>query len=108
LRSGHPQRYVPYPRPVSPVAKYSLARLGLFLGAAAVMVAVPLPISLLLKLAIALLISAVLSWFLLRRLRDDVAHHLAAAAQKRTHRKEQLRAALAGEDDEPAAGTGRD
>jgi uncharacterized protein with GYD domain len=60
---------------------------------------------------IAVLISAVLSYVLLRRWRDEVAVQISAAAQRRAANKEELRAALAGTDagtdegtDEPRAG----
>jgi hypothetical protein len=84
--------------PVSPMIKYTLARLGLFGVVAAVLIALPLGIQLFLRLAIAILISATVSYFALRGLRDEVAEQLAAAARRRAERKRQLRAALAGED----------
>lgn len=79
--------------------KYTLARLGLFVVAAAVLLVVPIELNPFLKLGIALIASAILSFFLLRKLRDDVAHQLADSARDRADRKEKLRSALAGEDD---------
>jgi mannitol-specific phosphotransferase system IIBC component len=82
--------------------KYTLARFGLLL--AALLVVLPIPrLDLILKLLIAFAASFVLSWFLLRRMRDEMALDLARSSAQRRERKEQLRAALAG-DDEPPAG----
>jgi hypothetical protein len=83
---------------MSPLTKYTLARLGLFVATAAVLLVLPIGLSLLLRLAIAVLLSAIASFFLLRPLRDRVADQLAAAGQRRAARKERLRDALAGED----------
>ncbi len=83
---------------MSPMLKYTLARLGLFVVVAAVLLVVPIDLNPFLKLAIALIMSAVLSFFLLRGLRDQVAHQLASASRQRADRRENLRSALAGED----------
>ena len=80
------------------MVKYSLARLGLFVVAAAVLVALPVPVHVLVKLAAAVLVSAALSWFLLRGLRDQVSVQVGAAVQRRSEEKQRLRAALAGEE----------
>jgi uncharacterized protein DUF4229 len=85
---------------MSPLLKYSLARLGLFLAAAAVLLAVPIELNLFLRLGIALVVSALLSFFLLRKMRDSVADQLAAASRGRADRRERLRSALAGDDQE--------
>jgi len=77
--------------------KYTLGRLGLFLVVLAALL--PVPMNLLVKLMIAVLVSALLSFFLLRGWRDEMAASLAAAAQRRREQRERLRAALAGEDD---------
>ncbi len=84
---------------MSPLTKYSLARLGLLLAAAAVLFVIPIDLDPLLRLALALLVSAGLSFFLLRPLRDRVAEQLAAASRERAERKERLRSALAGDDE---------
>lgn len=85
---------------MNPVMKYTLARLVLFVVCAAVVfLAVPGPVNPLLKLLIALVLSAAGSFFLLRRWRDEVAEQLAAGAARRRGEKERLRAALAGEDE---------
>ena len=85
---------------MNPVVKYSLARLGLFVLVAAVLLVVPLPLDVFLRLLIALLVSAVASYFLFKGMRDEVANHLAAAMERRQERKARLQAALAGEEDE--------
>ena len=83
---------------MNPMMKYTLARLGLFIAAAAVLLVVPIELNPFLKLGIALIASAILSFFLLRKLRDDVANQLAATARDRAERNEKLRSALAGEE----------
>ena len=85
---------------MSPLVKYSLARLGLFLAAAAVLLFIPIELNVFLRLAIALIVSALLSFVLLRTLRDRVAQQLAVAARARAERRERLRSALAGDDQE--------
>jgi type II secretory pathway component PulJ len=55
--------------------------------------------NLFLKLMIALILSAVLSFALLRRWRDEVAEQLSASSRRRVEQKEKLRTALAGEDE---------
>jgi hypothetical protein len=84
---------------MSPSVKYTLGRLGLFLAVLGALL--PVPMNLLLKLMVAVLVSAVLAFFLLRGWRDEMAASLAAAADRRRADKERLRAALAG-DDTPA------
>jgi hypothetical protein len=88
---------------VSPLVKYTLARIGLFVVVAAVLLAIPFELNLFLKLAIALLISAGLAVFLLRGMRDDLTNQLASAADRRKAEKARLRAALAGAEAETPA-----
>jgi hypothetical protein len=83
---------------VSPALKYTLARIGLFVAVAAVLFVLPIHIDPLLRLMIAVLVSAVLALVLLRRWRDDVAVQVSAAAKRRAEAKERLRTALAGDD----------
>jgi chromate transport protein ChrA len=83
---------------MSPFMKYTLARMGIFVVVAAALFFVPAPIDPLLRLLIALLISAVLSYFVLGRLRNQVGVQVAGVVQRRTERKERLRSALAGDD----------
>jgi predicted Kef-type K+ transport protein len=83
---------------MSPVIKYTLARIGLFV---VVFVALlPVSLDIFVKLLIALVASAGFSFILLRGLRDRMANEMAAAAERRKAEKERLRTALAG-DDEP-------
>jgi Protein of unknown function (DUF4229) len=88
---------------MSPAAKYTLGRLGLFV---VVFVAL-LPLSdlhILIRVMLALVISAVAALFLLKGWRDDMARQLAGVAERRRAEKERLRAALAGDETAPAAG----
>jgi membrane protein implicated in regulation of membrane protease activity len=85
---------------VSPYLKYTLARLGLFAVVLLGLWFVP-ALSLLLKLMIAVLVSAVLSWFLLRGVRDEVANRVEHTMQRRREEKEKLRSALAGDEERP-------
>jgi len=87
---------------MNPIVKYTLARIALF-AACAGLVSLPADMNFFLKLLIALLVSSVASFFLLRQWRDEVAEHLSAASRRRLDQKERLRAALAGEDETPQA-----
>jgi hypothetical protein len=84
---------------MSPIVKYTIARLGLFVVVAAVLLAIPVQVDVLIKLAGALLITFVLAFFLLRRLRDEMAEQIAETMRRRAEKKERLRAALSGEDE---------
>jgi hypothetical protein len=93
---------------MNPAMKYALARIGLFVVVAVpLMLFLPREMSTLLKLMIAILISAALSFFLLRGVRDQVADQMSDNARRKLAEKEKLRAALAG-DDEPARPTATD
>jgi hypothetical protein len=83
---------------MSPVIKYTLARVGLFVGVFAALL--PVSLDIFVKLLIALVASAGFSFVLLRGLRDQVADQMASSAERRKAEKDRLRAALAG-DDEP-------
>ncbi|WP_248294369.1 DUF4229 domain-containing protein [Actinoplanes sp. TBRC 11911] len=89
---------------MSPAVKYTLGRLGLFVVLLLLMIIVPIPLNIFVKAMLALVISAVLSYFLLADWRNKMGEQLAGAASRRTAEKERLRAALAG--DEQAAATG--
>jgi hypothetical protein len=80
--------------------KYTLGRIGLFL--AVLLVLWPVPMNVLVKLMIAVAASAGLAFWLLRRWRDEMAGQLATVAGRRKSERQRLRAALAGEDDDPA------
>ncbi|MEU7865474.1 DUF4229 domain-containing protein [Dactylosporangium sp. NPDC049140] len=84
---------------MSPFIKYTLARFGLFGLAALVMLVLPLDIDVLLKLMIAVFVSAILAFFLLRGLREEASVQAVGMAQRRADNKERLRAALNGDDD---------
>ena len=83
---------------VNPAVKYTLARVGIFVVILVALLPVP-GINTLLKLMIAVLASAVLSWFLLGRMREDVAVQVEQAMERRKDQKDKLRSALAGDDD---------
>jgi len=87
---------------MSPAFKYSYGRLGLFL--LCFLLLLPTPLNILVKAMVALLVSAVLALFVLRRWRDQMGDQLSSAASKRSAEKARLRAALAG-DEEAAAPT---
>lgn len=86
---------------MTPLLKYTFGRLGLFLVAFLLLWPVPGP-SLLVKLLVALLVSFTLSWFVLRRWRQELATDLAGRVERRRVERERLRSALAGEDATPA------
>ena len=83
---------------MSPFMRYSLARVGIFVLVAGGLFLVPIQVDPLLRLMVALLLSAILAYLLLGRLRVQVGEQVAGVAQRRADRKERLRSALAGED----------
>jgi uncharacterized membrane protein YccC len=87
---------------MNPAVKYTLGRLGLFVLIFVLLL--PLPLNILVKAMLALLVSAVLSYFLLSDWRNRMGEQLAGVADRRTQEKERLRAALAGDEDAAAAG----
>ncbi|MGY0234874.1 DUF4229 domain-containing protein [Longispora urticae] len=91
---------------MSPFVKYTLARLGMFAAIMVVLLLLPIPVSLVVKVMIALLISLVLSFFLLKKMRDEMSDYIAGSVERRKAEKDKLRAALAGEDEDapPADG----
>lgn len=80
------------------VVKYTLGRIGLFLLVFAALW--PVDLNVLVKLMIAVVVSAGLAYFLLRGWRHEVAERLADGAQRRQAERDRLRSALAGDDDE--------
>jgi hypothetical protein len=84
---------------VSPAIKYTLGRIGLFVAAALALW--PVDLNIYIKLMLAVVFSAALSFFLLKRWRDEMAEQLTAAAQRRRADKDRLRSALAGDDQPP-------
>jgi hypothetical protein len=85
---------------MNPGLKYTLARFGILLVCLIPAVFLFPNANLLLKLLIAFLVSAILSFFLLRQWRDEVAEQLSANAIRRSGEKQRLRAALAGEEED--------
>lgn len=80
---------------VGPGLKYTLARLGLLAGVLVLLL--PWKMDLLLKLLIAVAVSAILSYFLLRGLREQYAASLQQTFDRRRADKEKLRSTLAGD-----------
>lgn len=87
---------------MSPAFKYSYGRLGLFAVAFALLF--PFPLNILVKAMIALIVSAVSSYFVLAKWRNEMGEQLSTIASRRSAEKERLRAALAGDEDAAAAG----
>ena len=87
---------------MSPAVKYTLGRVGLFVLIFVLLL--PLPLNILVKAMIALVVSAVLSYFLLADWRNQMGEQLAGAASRRAAEKQRLRAALAGDEEAAAAG----
>jgi uncharacterized protein (DUF983 family) len=83
---------------MNPVVKYTLGRIGLFALCAAILVAVPVPVNLWIKLMVALLASVVLQFVVLRSWRVEMIGYVDQAMARRRDEREKLRAALAGED----------
>jgi hypothetical protein len=84
---------------MTPLLKYTLARLGIFVVLAGLLLLAPIDVSPLLKLMVAVLASTVLSFFLLRGMREQVGEQAVEIARRRTEKRERLRAALNGDDD---------
>ncbi|MEV0425214.1 DUF4229 domain-containing protein [Micromonospora sp. NPDC050495] len=84
---------------MSAAVKYTLGRIGLFVGVLAALWLVEM--NMFLRLMLALVFSAALSFFLLRGWRDEMAGEMAEASERRRAEKDRLRSALAG-DDRPA------
>jgi hypothetical protein len=84
---------------MSPAVKYTLARIGVFLAVALALW--PANLNIYLKLMLALVFSAAVSFLALRRWRDQMARQLADAVERRRAEKERLRTALAGDDRSP-------
>jgi hypothetical protein len=83
---------------ISPVTKYTLGRVGLFVLCAAALL--PLPLDLLVKLMIAIIASFGLQLVVLRKWRAEMIGQVDSTVAQRRAEKAKLRAALAGEDDE--------
>jgi hypothetical protein len=82
---------------MNPVLKYTLGRLGIFVAFAVPAMFLLTSIDPLVRLMIALVVSAVVSYFALRRWRDEVSERIAESARRRGEDRQRLRSALAGE-----------
>jgi len=82
---------------VNPVLKYTLGRLGIFVAIALPAMLLLTSLDVLVRLMIALVVSAIVSYFALRRWRDEVSQRIAESARRRAEDRERLRSALAGE-----------
>jgi hypothetical protein len=79
--------------------KYALARVGIFVACAApALFLLPRDMNLFLKLMIAVVVSGIISFAVLRGIRDDVGEQIVAGRRRRREEREKLRSALAGED----------
>jgi len=79
-----------------PAVKYTLGRVGLFVLIALVLLPVP-GLDLLIKLMIALIVSACLQFVVLRRWRSEMINQIDSSVARSRAEKQKLRAALAGE-----------
>lgn len=85
---------------MNPAVKYTLGRIGLFV---AVLLALwPVELNIFVRLLLALAFSAALSFFVLRKWRDEMGQQMADAAERRRAERERLRSALSGEDESRA------
>ena len=87
---------------MNPAVKYTLGRLGIFVLAFALLL--PVPLNFLVRAMIALVVSAIVSYFLLADWRNQMNERLVGSSARRVAEKERLRAALAGDEDAAAAG----
>jgi hypothetical protein len=92
---------------MNPTAKFTLGRIGLFLLVALALW--PVPVSLLVKLMIAVIASTILQFVVLRRWRAEMIDYIDQSVGRRRQEREKLRSALAGDDpstgdDAPAPG----
>ncbi|WP_431934736.1 DUF4229 domain-containing protein [Micromonospora sp. RP3T] len=81
---------------MSAAVKYTLGRIGLFVAVLAALWFIEM--NMFLRLMLALVFSATLSFFLLKGWRDEMAGEMADAAERRRAEKDRLRSALAGDD----------
>lgn len=84
---------------MKPFLKYNLYRAGLLVISLGLVWF--LPLNLLVRLMLALVISGIASLFLLRNAREEISTHIAARVDRGKAERDKLRAALAGEDDQP-------
>ncbi|GAB2613925.1 hypothetical protein Aab01nite_70310 [Paractinoplanes abujensis] len=87
---------------MSPAIKYTLGRVGLFAVVLGLLSFFPL--NLLVAGMIAIVVSAVASYFLLAKWRNQMNEQLVSVASRRSAEKARLRAALAGDEEAAAEG----
>jgi hypothetical protein len=85
---------------MNPLVRYTLGRLGLFVVCALVVLAIPVPLNILIKLMVALTMSVALQFVVLRTWRLEMLAYVDQAMGRRRAAREKLRAALAGEDED--------
>lgn len=94
---------------MNPVLKYTLGRLAILVVCVVPALFLLTAVDLLVRLMIALVVSAGISYFALRRWRDEVSQRIATNARRRADERARLRSALAGEKSTDANGSdGRD
>jgi hypothetical protein len=82
---------------VNPVLKYTLGRLAILVACVVPALFLLTAVDVLVRLMIALVVSAGISYFALRRWRDEVSERIATNARRRADDRMRLRSALAGE-----------
>lgn len=87
---------------MSPAVKYALGRIGLFALVATPLLLLLPQVNLFVRLMAAVVISAILSFFVLKGVRDELSVQMEESIRRRREQKEKLRAQLAGEDTKPA------
>ena len=85
---------------MNPLVKYTLGRLGLFVACALVLIVVPAPVNIFVKLMVALVASIALQFVLLRTWRLQMIAYLDQTMARRRDERDKLRAALAGDDED--------
>jgi positive regulator of sigma E activity len=83
---------------MSPAIKYTLARVGMFV-VLTVLLRLVFQLDLFLAMVIALCVTAVLAYFVLRKWRDEMAVTIEKSMSQRKQEKQRLRAALSGEEE---------
>ena len=90
---------------MNPVLKYTLGRLAILVVCVVPALFLLTAVDLLVRLMIALVVSAGISYFALRRWRDEVSQRIATNARRRADERARLRSALAGEKSTDADGS---
>jgi len=83
---------------MTPVVRYTIWRLAIFVACAVPAMLFLPALDPLVRIMIAVLVSAGVSYVALRGLRDEVSQRLAQGAQRRAEERARLRTALAGDE----------